>query len=165
MYGCISKPRKAASAVLRVVDGWLIGRAHPESKVELESWGADVVASRSCRAGGDIARWIVEAAASASAVKDHLVCAVYPTCRGGDCAEDCKQLAQGNRVVVHCRQGQRRTCVAIYWLLRLIVGAPEKCLLMMKKMRPATHEEFLRTTLSPLLKTSVFKEGVAMRTY
>ena len=80
--------------MLRVEDGWFTGRAHLESKVELESWGADVVASRSYRAGGDIARWIVEAVASASALKDHLVCAVYPTCRGGDCAEDSKQLAR-----------------------------------------------------------------------
>ena len=120
----------------------------------MESWGADVVASLSCRAGGGIARWIVEAAASASAVKDHLVCAVYPTCRGGDCAED---------------------CVAIYWLLRLIVGAPEECLFMMKKMRPVTHEEFLRTTRHMNLYSkaeSVFffedtrcKEGVARRSY
>ena len=67
---------------------------------------------------------IVEAAVSASTLKDYIVCPVYPICRGDYWAEDCKQLArfvlfagshlnQGNRVVVHCRQGKHRTGVAI----------------------------------------------------
>ena len=136
-----------------------LGAPHPESKVESESWGADAVASRSCRAGGDIARWIVEAVASASALKDHLVCAVYPTCRGSDCAEDCKQLArfvafadshlkQGNRVVAHCRQGQHRTGVAIYLLLRRLGLSKERCYLKMEQMRPVMHLELLKHTRS-----------------
>ena len=136
----------------------------------------------SCRAGGGIAHGIIDAAASASALKDYLVCAVNPICRGDYTAEDCQQLArfvvfadshlkQGNRVVVHCRQGQHRTGVAIYLLLRLIVGAPEECLSMMEKMRPVMHEELLRitrhrhlySTAESILADTRFLEGVARR--
>jgi hypothetical protein len=60
--------------------------------------------------------------------------------------------------------------VAIYLLLRLIVGAPEECLSMMEKMRPVMHE-FLRITrhrhlynkAERFLADTRFKEGVAMR--
>ena len=126
----------------------------------------------------------LDAAASASALKDYLVCAVNPICRGDYSAEDCQQLArfvvfadshlkQGNRVVVHCRQGQHRTGVAIYLLLRLIVGAPEECLSMMEKMRPVMHEELLRITrhrhlyskAESIFADTWFLEGVARRAF
>jgi hypothetical protein len=124
--------------------------------------GADVVAS--LHAGCGIAHGIVEADASAGALKNFLVLPVYPIGRGDCSAEDCKQLArfvvfaesnleQGNSVVVHCRQGLHRTGVAIYLLLRLIIGEPEECLSMMEKMRPKMHEEFVHRHLHSKAET------------
>ena len=56
-------PDLKKGAWVRVKGGWLTGRRQPESTWELESWGADVVASMyACRAGGDFARGYVEAA-------------------------------------------------------------------------------------------------------
>ena len=110
------------------------------------------------------------------------MCAVNAICRADYSADDCQQLArfvvfaeshlkQGNRVVMHCRQGQHRTGVAIYLLLRLIVGAPEECLSMMEKMRPVMHEELLRITRHRHLYSTAesssadtrFLEGVVRR--
>ena len=125
-------PDSQEGAWVRVGDGWLTGRAQPESKEELKSWGADVVVSlQSTGEGGGIAHGIVAAAASARALAYHYVCPVCPTWRSDYSDEDCKQLARavvfidahlqrGHKVVVHCRHGQRRTGVAMYVLLRLI---------------------------------------------
>ena len=107
----------------------------PESKADMEFWGADVVVSLShLRANGNV-RTVAEAAVIASELKDFLVCPILPICTGGHTAADCEQfgrfvvfadfhLAQGNRVAVHCGHGLHRTGVAIYLLLRSIVGAP-----------------------------------------
>ena len=71
-------PYLKEGAWVRVKDGWVTGRRQPESKWELESWCADVVANMySCRADGDSARGYVEAAVSASALKDHIVCPIH----------------------------------------------------------------------------------------
>ncbi len=134
-------------AWVRVGDGWLTGRASPESEEELKSWGADVVVSlQSTGEGGGIAHGIVAAAASARALAYSNVCPVCPTWRSDYSDEDCKQLARavvfideqlrrGHRVVVHCRNGKQRTGVASYLLLRLHGEAQADSLSMMKTMR------------------------------
>jgi hypothetical protein len=143
---------------VRVKSGWLTGRAQPESKEELESWGADVVASlQSSNAGGGIPHGFVEAALSAKALMDFCVLPVYPICRGDPTAENCDLFArfvvfavscleQGKRLVVYCRQGLHRTGVGIYLLLRLLNFESEQCLSMMEEMRPRMREEFGRRT-------------------
>ena len=159
-------PRKAArgeppdlpeGAWIRVKAGWLAGFAQPRSKEELYSWGADVVVSLSHLHGRRRAHGIVEAAVSASTLKDHLVCPISPVCEGDYTAEDCTgfacfvvwadfHLSQGHRVAVHCKQGLLRTGVAIYLLLRWIRMDIEECLSIMEKMRPEMYEEFLRNS-------------------
>ncbi len=65
-------------AWVRVGDGWLTGRASPESKEEFTSWGADVVVSLqyACEGGG-IAHGIVAAVVSARALAYHYVRPVH----------------------------------------------------------------------------------------
>ena len=151
-------PDLQEGAWVRVKDGWLTVRAQPDSKEELDSWGADVLASlQETSAGGGIAHGIAQEAASAGLLEEYEVFPVYPICKQGHCAEDCEQFARfvvfaeehlrhGNRLVVHCRQGLHRSGVAIYLLLREIEVAPKECLSMMEKMRPVMHGEFLRRT-------------------
>jgi protein-tyrosine phosphatase len=62
-------------------------------------------------------------------------------------------LDQGNSVVVHCRHGLHRTGLAIYLLLRLIMGEPEECLSMMEEMRPTMHKEFVHRQLHSKAET------------
>ncbi len=79
----------------RVGDGWLTGRAQPESKEELMSWGADVVVSlHFASEGGGTAHEIAAAVVSTRALAYHYVCPVCPTWRSDYCDEDCKQLAR-----------------------------------------------------------------------
>ena len=88
-------PDSQEGAWVRVGDGWLTGRAQPESEEELKSWGADVVVSLQFTGeGGGIAHGIVAAAASARALAYHYVCPVCPTWRSDYSDEDCKQLAR-----------------------------------------------------------------------
>ncbi len=136
----------------------LTGRAAPGSKEEVESWDANVVASlQSCTAGRGKAHGIAEAAVLAGTLKGNIVCTLNSRCRRDYSAEDCQQLArfvaftdlhlrQGHRVVVHCRQGQHRTGVAIYLVLRSMAEEPAQCLSLMKEMRPAMHKELLLKT-------------------
>jgi hypothetical protein len=124
--------------------GWLTGRAQPESKETLKSWGADVVVSLQCTGeGGGIAHGIVAAVASARALAYHYVCPVSPTWRTDYSDEDCKQLARtvavidahlrrGDKVAVLCRHGQ---ALAIYVVLRLNGEAQEDSVSMMNTMR------------------------------
>ena len=142
-------PHLKEGAWVHVKDGWLTGRHQPESTWEMMSWGADVVASMyACRDYGDYARGCIEAALSVSALKDHIVCPVHP-CRADYSIDDCQHLTQGNRVVVICRRvvqeggGRHRKGIAIYLLLRLIVGAPDERLDMMEKMHPVMLREFM----------------------
>jgi hypothetical protein len=139
---------------VRVRSGWLTGCAHHVE--ELGFLGADVVAS--LRRGCGIALGIAEADESAGALTNSIVFPVYSIGRQDCSGEDCKQLArfalfaesnldQGNRVVVHCRHGLHRTGLAIYLLLRLIMGEPEECLSMMEEMRPTMHKEFVHRQL------------------
>jgi hypothetical protein len=139
---------------VRVRSGWLTGCAHHVE--ELGFLGADVVAS--LRRGCGIALGIAEADESAGAFTDSIVFPVYSIGRQDCSDEDCKQLArfalfvdsnlkQGNSVVVHCRHGLHRTGLAIYLLLRLIMGDPEDCLSMMEEMRPTMHKEFVHRQL------------------
>ncbi len=150
-------PDSQEGAWVRVGDGWLTGRAQPESKEELKSWGADVVVSlQSTGEGGGIAHGIVAAAASARALAYHYVCPVHrSTWRRDYSDEDCTELARavvaidahlqrGHKVVVQCRHGQRRTAMAIYVVLLLNVETHADCLPMMKTMRRAMHAEFVR---------------------
>jgi hypothetical protein len=141
---------------VRVRSGWLTGCAHPKNEEELGFLGADVVVS--LRRGCGIALGIVEADESAGALTNSIVFPVYSIGRLDCSGEDCKQLArfalfaesnldQGNRVVVHCRHGLHRTGLAIYLLLRLIMGEPEECLSMMEEMRPTMHKEFVHRQL------------------
>ncbi len=121
-------PDSQEGAWVRVGDGWLTGRAQPESEEELKSWGADVVVSLQFTGeGGGIAHGIVAAAASARALAYHYVCPVCPTWRSDYSDEDCKQLARavvvidahlqrGDKVAVLCRHGQ---ALAIYVVLRV----------------------------------------------
>ncbi len=144
-------------AWVRVGDGWLTGRAQPESKEELTSWGADVVVSlQHASEGNEVANWIVAEAVSARALAYHYVCPVHiPTWRSGCGDNDCTVLARavvaidahlqrGHKVAVHCRHGKQRTGVAIYFLLRLHGEAQADSLSMMKTMRLKMHEELLR---------------------
>jgi hypothetical protein len=88
-------PDSLEGAWVRVGDGWLTGRAQPESKEELKSWGADVVVSlQYASEGGGIAHGIAAAVVSTRAVAYHYVCPVCPTWRSGYNDEDCKQLAR-----------------------------------------------------------------------
>jgi rhodanese-related sulfurtransferase len=149
-------PDSQEGAWVRVGDGWLTGRAQPESEEELKSWGADVVVSLQFTGeGGGIAQGIVAAAASARALAHHYVCPVRPIWRRDYSDEDCTQLARavvfidahlqrGHKVVVHCRHGKQRTGVAIYLLLRLHGEAQADSLSMMKTMRLKMHELLLR---------------------
>ena len=143
-------------AWVRVGDGWLTGRAQPESKEELMSWGADVVVSlQYASEGGEIAHGIVAAAVSARALAYHYVCPVHiPTWRSGCSDNDCTALARavvaidahlqrGHKVVVHCKRGLRRTAMAIYMVLLSNVETHADCLPMMKTMRRAMHAKFV----------------------
>ncbi len=143
-------PDSQEDAWVRVGDGWLTGRAQPESEEELKSWGADVVVSlQYAGEGGGIAHGIVAAVASARALAYHYVCPVHPSYWKKDISvEDCTELARavvaidahlqrGHKVVVQCRHGQRRTAMAIYVVLCLNVETHADALSMMKAMRRA----------------------------
>ena len=88
-------PDSQEGAWVRVGDGWLAGRAQPESREELKAWGADVVLSLEFAGeGGGTAQGIVAAAASARALAHHYMCPVCPTWRSDYSDEDCTQLAR-----------------------------------------------------------------------
>ena len=141
-------------AWVRVGDGWLTGRAQPESEEELKSWGADVVVSlqHACEGGG-IAHGIVAAAVSARALTYHYVCPVHNILTSIYNAEDCTEFARavvaigahlqrGHKVVVQCDHGQRRTSMAIYVAMLLNVDALE--FPMIRAMFPTMLLEFAR---------------------
>ena len=142
-------PDSQEDAWVRVGDGWLTGRASPESEEELKSWGADVVESLYCTGeGGGFAHEIVAAAASAQALAHHYVCPLRNVCRGHYTDDDCLHLARavviidahlqrGHKVVVQGRHGKRRTAMAIYVVLCLNVETHADALSMMKAMRRA----------------------------
>ena len=125
---------------MEVGTGWLPANAHPESKAELLAWGADVVASLiSDRDHPRVQQAnVIEAqAASACELKAAKDFPIHPICKGrlhtpADClqfgrfvrwAE--KELLAGSKVIVHCRQGQHRTGVAIYILIRQVKTAAD----------------------------------------
>ena len=70
-------PDSQEGAWVRVGDGWLTGRAQPESKEELKSWGADVVVSlQYASERGGIAHGIAATVVSTRAVAYRYVCPV-----------------------------------------------------------------------------------------
>ena len=134
-------------------NAWLLARAEPKSKEELDSWSADAVANLVDTPSA--AEDIEKEAVSAGKLKVLGEFPVQPICRGDCTADDCKQmgrfvawadaaLTHGYRVVVHCRHGQHRTGVAIYILLRWIIGSPSLCFDIMEKMRPVMLSELRR---------------------
>ena len=143
-------------AWVRVKNAWLLARAEPKSKEELDSWGADAVAYLLTKSSQ--AEAIEKEAVSAGKLKVLGVFPVQPTCTRDYIYNDCwqmgrfvawadAQLTRGNKVVVHCRQGQHRTGVAIYLLLRYIYGDwKERCFSIMRDMRPLMLSELRRVT-------------------
>ena len=55
-------------------------------------------------------------------------------------------LQKGLRVAIHCRQGHRRTGIAIYLVLRHLGHSDLSCLRTMARMRPLMHREFVKQT-------------------
>ena len=137
-------------------NAWLLARAEPKSKEELDSWGADAVANLLTHSSQ--AEAIVKEAVSAGKVKMHCEFPLQPICTTGYDYNDCwqmgrfvawaeAQLTNGNKVVVHCRQGYHRTGVAIYLLLRHIYGDwKDRCFSTMRDMRPMMLFELRRVT-------------------
>ncbi len=146
---------------VRVGDGWLTGRASPESGEEFKSWCADVVVGlqQFTGEGGGMAHGIVAAAASDHAFAHHYVCPLRNVWRGHCAGDDCLHLARavviidahlqrGHKVVVQCRHGQRRTAMAIYVVLSLNVETHSDALPMMKTMCRAMHTQCLSAKTS-----------------
>ena len=120
-------PKLKEGAWVRVKRGWLTGRAGPTRHEELESWGADVVVSLQDRtAGHGYANRIVAAVASASGLV-HRVFPLRPICTSVNISAIERRelldvvwwseyyLTQCLKVLLHCRHGQHRTGVAIYF--------------------------------------------------
>ena len=107
-------PDSQEDAWVRVGDGWLTGRASPESEEELKSWGADVVVSLHCTGeGGGFAHEIVAAAASAQALAHHYVCPLRNVCRGHYTDDDCLHLARAVVIIdAHLQRGHKWWCRA-----------------------------------------------------
>ncbi len=141
-------------AWVRVGDGWLTGRAQPESKEELKSWG------RRCRGESAVywrRRWHCAWDRRGGCISPRVgVSLRVPSpplhLEKAISVEDCTELARavvaidahlqrGHKVVVQCRHGQRRTAMAIYVVLLLNVVTHADCLPMMKTMRRAMHVE------------------------
>ena len=119
-------------------------------------WGADVVLSLVCAATFSTPQKnaIFEEAEKAGAVKEYRQFSVDPISRGESTAKQCKQLAnmvayaqdkimKGNRVAVHSRQGQARTGVAIYLLLRMGGDLPPAGPYRMKTMCRERHDDMI----------------------
>ena len=107
---------------------------------------------------GCISRQVEKEAVSAGKLKVLGEFPVHPICTRDCTAQDCKQMgnfvawadgciSQGHKVVVHCRHGQHRTGVAIYLLLRHIIGEPSECFTIMQNMRPVMLSELRRVTM------------------
>jgi hypothetical protein len=143
-------------AWVRVGDGWLTGRAQPESGEEFKSWGADVVVSLQFTGeGGGMVHAVYPAAASEHKFAHHYVCPLRNVCRVDCTDEDCLQLARavvvidahlqrGHKVVVQCTHGRPRTAMAIYVVMCLNVETHADALSMMKTMSRAMHTMFVR---------------------
>jgi hypothetical protein len=137
---------------VKVNGGWLTGRRAPSDVQGVRSWGADVVLSL-VKAGSPMPQEhaIFEAAEKTCDVKEYRHFSVDPIRRGVPTAEQCKQLAKtvlfaqgkvmkGKRVAVQSGQGQERTGVAIYLLLRMDGALPPVVSSRMKTMRPEMHD-------------------------
>jgi hypothetical protein len=141
---------------LKVDKGWLTGRGAPLDVQRVRSWGADVVLSlvNAATFSRQQKHAIFEEAEEAGTVKEYRQFQVDPISRGEPTAKLCKQLAnlvayaedkirKGNRVAVHSRQGQPRTGVAIYLLMRmggdLRTAVPSR----MKTMYREMHDDMI----------------------